>query len=129
MNGVGRGLKVKGRSLIAGPFIDGAVVAAFKNGPELAEQRVGRLLDQDHVPLTDLGHVHIIDGSSQLLKLGEELFVFKRELDPLVNIDDRTDAHFHSQPVFVPLFHGRADLRFSGLHKSVQEYLVESFVF
>ena len=81
---------------MAGCFVDGAVVAGFKNRPELAEQRVGRLFDQDHIPLTDLGHVHVVDGSSQLLKLGEKLFVFKGELDPLVNIDDRTDAHFHS---------------------------------
>ena len=77
-------LKVKSRWLMAGCFVDGAVVAAFKNGPELAEQRVGRLFDQDHIPLTNLGHVHVVDGSFQLLKLGEKLFVFKGELDPLV---------------------------------------------
>ena len=62
---------------MAGPFIDRTIVAAFENRCELAEQRVGRLLHQDHVPLTDLGHVHVVDGSSQLLKLGEKLFVFK----------------------------------------------------
>jgi len=113
---------------MAGEFVDGAVAAVFKDRPELAEQRIGRLLDQDHITLTDLGHVHVVDGSSQLLELGEKLFVFKGELDPLVNVDDRADAHFHPEPVFVPLLHGPVHLRFSRLHKSVHEDLVESFV-
>jgi hypothetical protein len=90
------GLETAYGSLMAAGFVDGTIAAAFKDWLELAEERVGRLFDQDHVALTDLGHVHVVDGSSQLLELGEEFFVFKRELDSLVNIDDRADAHFHS---------------------------------
>jgi len=91
---------------MAGGFVDGTVVAVFKDRPELAEQGVGGLFHQDHIALTDLGHVHVIDRSSQLLELGEELLIFKGKLYPLVDVDDGTDAHFHPYPVFVPLFHG-----------------------
>lgn len=113
---------------MAGNFVDGAIITVFKDRPELTEQRIGRLFHQHHIPLADLGHVHVVDGSPELLKLGEQLLVFKRELDPLVDVDNRTDAHLHSEPVFVPLFHGPEDLCFSRLHKSVLEDFVEAFV-